>query len=145
MLERIQSLINEMKEVTDNIAHDLRSPITRIRGLAEVTLISEKNIEAYQAMAENTVEECDRLLRMINVMLEISETEAGVSTLNLSEVDVSDLIEEACDLYQPVAEDNGLHIEVNIPTQYYLSGDRGKLQRVLSNLLSECQPKFDHL
>jgi signal transduction histidine kinase len=79
MLERIQSLITEMKEVTDNIAHDLRSPITRIRGLAEVTLISEKNIEEYQAMAESTVEECDRLLRMINIMLEISETEAGAS------------------------------------------------------------------
>ena len=135
MLERIQSLIAEMKEVTDNIAHDLRSPITRIRGLAEVTLTSEKNIEDYQSMAESTVEECDRLLWMINMMLEISETEAGVSTLNLSEVNVSDLIEEACDLYQPLAEDRGIHIEVNTPTQYHLSGDKGKLQRVLSNLL----------
>jgi heavy metal sensor kinase len=135
MLERIQSLINEMKEVTDNIAHDLRSPITRIRGLAEITLIAEKSIEAYQAMAENTVEECDRLLRMINMMLEISETEAGVSTLNRIEVDVSELIEEACDLYQPLAEERGIHIEVNIPAQLHLFGDKGKLQRVLSNLL----------
>jgi heavy metal sensor kinase len=135
MLERIQSLISEMKEVTDNIAHDLRSPITRIRGLAEVTLISEKNIEEYQIMAGSTVEECDRLLSMINMMLEISETEAGVSTLNRSEVDVSELIEEACDLYQPLAEDRGIHIEVNIPIKYHLSGDKGKLQRVFSNLL----------
>jgi heavy metal sensor kinase len=135
MLERIQSLIAEMKEVTDNIAHDLRSPIARIRGLAEVTLISEKNMETYQAMAESTVEECDRLLRMINMMLEISETEAGVSTLNRSAVDVSELIEEACDLYQPLAEDRGIHIEVNMPAQFHLSGDKSKLQRVLSNLL----------
>jgi heavy metal sensor kinase len=135
MLERIQSLINEMKEVTDNIAHDLRSPITRIRGLAEVTLLSEKNIEAYQAMAESTVEECDRLLRMINVMLEISETEAGVSTLNRSVVDISELIEESCDLYQPLAEDRGIRIEVNVPVQLHLFADKGKLQRVLSNLL----------
>ncbi len=135
MLERIQSLITEMKEVTDNIAHDLRSPITRIRGLAEVTLISGKDMEEYQTMAESTVEECDRLLRMINMMLEISETEAGVSTLNRSEVDISALIEEACDLYQPLAEDRGIHIEVNIPITYHISGDKGKLQRVLSNLL----------
>ncbi len=135
MLERIQSLIAEMKEVTDNIAHDLRSPITRIRGLAEVTLISEKNIEEYQAMAESTVEECDRLLRMINMMLEISETEAGVSTLNRSEVDISQLIEEACDLYQPLAEDRGIHIKVSTAINYHISGDKGKLQRVLSNLL----------
>ena len=135
MLERIQSLIAEMKEVTDNIAHDLRSPITRIRGLAEVTLISEKNLEEYQRMAGSTVEECDRLLGMINMMLEISETEAGVATLNLSEVNVSDLIEEACDLYQPLAEEKDMHIEINIPKQYHLSGDKGKLQRALANLL----------
>jgi signal transduction histidine kinase len=135
MLERIQSLIAEMKEVTDNIAHDLRSPITRIRGLAEITLISEKDIDAYQNMAASTVEECDRLLRMINMMLEISETEAGVSTLNRSDVNVSGLIEEACDLYQPLAEDRGINIEVNVPTRCQLFGDKGKLQRVLSNLL----------
>jgi heavy metal sensor kinase len=135
MLERIQSLIAEMKEVTDNIAHDLRSPITRIRGMAEVTLLSEKNVEEYQSMAESTVEECDRLLRMINMMLEISETEAGVSTLNRSEVDISELIEEACDLYQPLAEERGIHIEANIPVQFHLSGDKAKLQCVLSNLL----------
>lgn len=135
MLERIQSLITGMKEVTDNIAHDLRSPVTRIRGLAEVTLISEKTIEEYQNMAGSTVEECDRLLRMINMMLEISETEAGISTLNLSDVDVSELIEDACDLYQPLAEDRGIHIEANNPIKYHLCGDKSKLQRVLSNLL----------
>ena len=135
MLERIQSLIAEMKEVTDNIAHDLRSPITRIRGLAEVTLISEKNLEEYQRMAGSTVEECDRLLGMINMMLEISETEAGSATLNISEVNVSDLIEEACDLYQPLAEERDIHVEVSIPKQQHLFGDKGKLQRVLANLL----------
>jgi heavy metal sensor kinase len=135
MLERIQSLIAEMKEVTDNIAHDLRSPITRIRGLAEVTLISGKGTEEYRAMAESTVEECDHLLAMINLMLEISETEAGVSTLNLSDVDLSGLIEEACDLYLPLAEDRGLRIEINAPAPCRLSGDKGKLQRVLANLL----------
>ncbi len=135
MLERIQSLIVEMKEVTDNIAHDLRSPITRIRGLAEVTLLSEKNMEEYQSMAESTVEECDRLLWMINMMLEISETEAGVSTLSLSEVSLSDLIEEACDLYLPLAEERDIQIKTSISTQYHLSGDKGKLQRVLANLL----------
>jgi signal transduction histidine kinase len=72
---------------------------------------------------------------MINMMLEISETEAGVSTLNRSEVDISELIEEACDLYQPLAEERGIHIEANIPVQFHLSGDKAKLQCVLSNLL----------
>ncbi len=135
MLDRIQSLITEMKEVTDNIAHDIKSPITRIRLLSEVTLTTEKSVDEYQMLTACTVEECDRLLGMINTMLEISETKAGVSTLSLSEVDISPLIEEGCDLFRPLAEGKGLRVEMNTPTQCLLSGDKSKLQRVLSNLL----------
>lgn len=135
MLERIQSLIVEMKEVTDNVAHDIKSPITRIRGLAEVTLTAEKSLDEYQAMAANTIEECDRLLKAINTMLEISATEAGVAALSLSEVDISTLIEEACDLFQPLAEGKGLSIEVSVPRQCFLRCDKHKIQQVLANLL----------
>lgn len=135
MLDRIQSLITEMKEVTDSIAHDIKSPITRIRLLSEVTLTTGKSVDEYQTLIACTLEECDRLLEMINTMLEISETKAGVSTLSLGEVDISQLIEEGCDLFQPLAEDKGLYVEVNMPTQCLLSGDKNRLQRVLSNLL----------
>lgn len=135
MLERIQSLITEMKEVTDNIAHDIKGPITRIRLLAEVTLTTGKSVDEYQTLTACTVEECDRLLGMINTMLEISETKAGVSTLSLSQVDISSLIEEGCDLFQPLAENKGLLVEVNTPTQCLLSGDKSRLQRAVSNLL----------
>jgi len=135
MLERIQSLITEMREVTDNIAHDIKSPITRIRGLAEVTLTAERSIDDYQTTIVSTIEECDHLSKMINTMLEISETEAGVTTLNLSEVDVSAMIEEACDFFQVLAEDKGLSIEVNVPHRCFLRCDKEKLQRVISNLL----------
>jgi heavy metal sensor kinase len=135
MVDRIQSLINQMKEITDNIAHDIRSPITRIRGLAEVTLTTERSLDEYQSMAVSTIEECDRLLKMINTMLEISETEAGVTTLDLGQVNISALIAEACDLYHPLAEEKDLYIEVNVPPQCRLYGDKGKLQRVVANLL----------
>jgi len=135
MLERIQRLITEMKEVTDNIAHDLKSPITRIRGLAEVTLTSNRSRNEYQSMAESTVEECDRLLGMINTMLEISEVEAGVATLTIIEVDISALVEEACDLFEPLADEKNLSIEIKVPPQCLLYGDKSKLQRVLANLL----------
>ncbi len=136
MLERIQSLITEMKEVTDNIAHDIKGPITRIRLLSEVTLTTGKSVDEYQTLTACTMEECDRLLGVINTMLEISETKAGVSTLSLIEVDISQLIEEGCDLFHPLAEDKGLYFEVNTPTHcLLLSGDKSKLQRVLSNLL----------
>jgi heavy metal sensor kinase len=135
MLERIQSLITEIKQVTDNIAHDLKSPVTRIRGLAEVTLTTGRSLDEYQTMAASTVEECDRLLGMINTMLEISEFEAGVATLHISQVDIATLIEEACDLFQPLAEDKGLAIKAKVPPQLLVPADRSKLQRALTNLL----------
>ena len=78
MLDRIQALVVNIKEINDNIAHDLRSPITRIRGLAEVTLTTPASQNEFEAMAASTIEECDRLLDMINTMLVISKTEAGV-------------------------------------------------------------------
>jgi heavy metal sensor kinase len=135
MLERIQSLITEMREVTDNIAHDLKSPITRMRGIAEVTLTTGRSLAEYRSMAANTIEECDSLLGMINTMLEISEFEAGVATLSITQVDISTLVEEACDLFHPLAEDKGLAIKIKVPPQCLLSGDKSKLQRVLTNLL----------
>jgi heavy metal sensor kinase len=135
MLERIQSLISEIKQVTDNIAHDLKSPVTRIRGLAEVTITTGRSLDEYQIMAASTIEECDRLLGMINTMLEISEFEAGVATLNITNVDISALIEEACDLFQPLAEDKGLVINTKVPSHCFLAGDKSKLQRVITNLL----------
>jgi heavy metal sensor kinase len=135
MLDRIQSLINEMKEVTDNVAHDIKSPVTRIRGLAEVTLNAERSLDEYQNMAVSTIEECDRLLKMVNTMLEISEDEAGVGSLSFSEVNISALVNDACDLFHPLAEDNGLYVEVNTSAQCLLQGDKSKLQRVIVNLL----------
>jgi signal transduction histidine kinase len=86
-------------------------------------------------MAASTVEECDRLLGMINTMLEISEFEAGVATLNITNVDISALVEEACDLFRPVAEDKGLVIKTKVPSQLLVSADKSKLQRVVTNLL----------
>jgi heavy metal sensor kinase len=135
MLDRIQSLLAGMKEVTDNVAHDIRSPVTRIRGLAEVTLNAEGSLDEYQSMAVSTIEECDRLLKMINTMLEISENEAGVGTLSLSEVDIPALINDACDLFHPLAEDKGLYVEAKTPAQCFLHCDKSKLQRVIANLL----------
>lgn len=135
MLDRIQSLITEMREVTDNVAHDIKSPITRIRGLAEVTLTNGRSLDDYQTGMVNTIEECDRLLKMINTMLEISEAEAGVTSLNLSEVDISMLIEEACDLFQPLAEEKGLSMGIDVPQQCFLLCDKERLQQIIANLL----------
>ena len=135
MLDRIQILLTEIKEMSDNIAHDLRSPITRIRGAAEVTLTTGKSLAEYEAMAANTIEECDRLLGMINTMLMISKTEAGVDNLTREEIDLAGLIREACELFEPTAEDKGVTLSCNVLNGSYLMGDTRMIQRMLSNLL----------
>jgi heavy metal sensor kinase len=135
MLGRIETLITEIKEMTDNIAHDLKSPITRIRGMAEVTLSTAKAIGEYETMAASTVEECDRLLDMINTMLMITKTESGVHQLEYREVDMASLVRDACELLETVAEDKGLSLACEAPESFPLVVDQRMIQRILTNLL----------
>jgi len=135
MLDRIQILLTEIKEMSDNIAHDLRSPIARIRGLAEVTLTTGKSLGEYENMAASTVEECDRLLDMINTMLFISKTEAGVEKPSRAEVDIAALVRSACELFEPIAEDKRITLDCQTPEKSFLLGDSRMLQRMLSNIL----------
>lgn len=134
MLERIQSLVNGMKEMTDNIAHDLKSPITRIRGIAETSVINGESGSNYEMMAGSVVEECDRLLAMINTMLEISEMEAKVSKLTTAEIDLAEVVRNGCDLFQPIAADKGITLKTRLPFRSIFWGGM-RLRRVVSNLL----------
>ncbi|HOL06169.1 MAG TPA: HAMP domain-containing sensor histidine kinase [Syntrophorhabdaceae bacterium] len=134
MVERIESLIKDMKETNDNIAHDLKSPITRMRGIAELTLGSEASKE-FQQMASTVIEECDRLLSIINTMLAISETEAGITSLRLEEVDIELLIRDLLDLFDPLIEDKSLSVNLHISGPKSIQADKQKIQRVLSNVL----------
>jgi heavy metal sensor kinase len=135
MLDRIQTLLTEIKEMSDNIAHDLRSPITRIRGTAEVTLTTAKSLNDYESMAASTIEECDRLLDMINTMLMISKTETGVNRLVREKIDLTRLVQGAYDLFLPLAEDKGLTLSCHTPKPSFIVGDHRMIQRMLSNLL----------
>ena len=135
MLDRIQNLLSEIKEMSDNIAHDLRSPITRIRGIAEVTLTTGKSLNEYEGMGASIIEECDRLLDMINTMLMISKTESAVDKPTHEEIDLTGLVRQACELFRPTAEDKRVSLDCAVPDQSHLIGDIRMIQRMLSNLL----------
>ena len=135
MLDRIEILVTGIKEMSDNIAHDLKSPITRIRGIAEVSLTSNSSLKEYESMAAGTIEECDRLLDMINTMLIISRTEAGVTQLDSRKLDITNLVRDACDIFQSPAEDKGLAMVCSLPENISINGDMRLIQRMVANLL----------
>ncbi len=143
MLDRIEVLLTEIKEMSDNIAHDLKSPITRIRGAAEVALSTGASATEYESMAAGAIEECDRLLGMINTMLLISMAEAGVYKLSIEQVDIAGLAARGCEMFEPVAHDKGVILSCHAPQSCLIQADRQMLQRMLANLLDNAV-KFTH-
>ena len=135
MLDRIQALVSDIHEMSDNIAHDLKSPITRIRGLAEITMAHGQSLDEYRNMAASTIEDCDRLLDMINTMLVISKTEAGVDRPNRMVMDVAAVVQDACDLFQPMAEDKKVTLNCQAEKPITIQADIRMIQRMVANLL----------
>jgi signal transduction histidine kinase len=135
MLDQIENLLKSMKEINDNIAHDLRSPLARIRGIAEMTLTDEKSISGYKDMAVSTMEECDSLIGMINTMLDITEAEAGVNGTRVEEFDFAALISDACELFRPIASEKKMELKINLPESLAYQGDKKKMQRIVTNIL----------
>jgi heavy metal sensor kinase len=135
MLDRIQNLVTGIKEMSDNIAHDLKSPITRIRGISEVTLTTGASVRDYENMAASTIEECDRLLEMINTMLVISRTEAGVNKLDAKEMDIAAAVTNAWELFEAPAEDKDLKFTCDAAGPLRVSGDQRLIQRMIANLI----------
>ena len=135
MAERVQTVLTEMRQVNDNIAHDLRSPLTRIRGLAEGAVVDGTVTGEGAEVVGSIVEECDRLMQTINTMLDISEAEAGIVGLKREEIDLTELVRQVIELFAGVAEDKG--IELIAPTHEPLIAlaDRRRLQRALANLV----------
>jgi len=135
MVERIQTLIRELKEVTDDIAHDLRTPVTRMRVAAEAALSRVGAPGNDEKVAGHMVEECDLLLDLINTMLEISQTEAGARPLAREHVDLSAMVGDACELFGPAAEDKGLTLTLAASVSLPIDGEVKRLKRAIAHVL----------
>ncbi len=135
MLDRIQTLVREIKEMSDNIAHDLKSPITRIRGIAEVNLTTRASLKDYETMTASIIEECDSLLDMVNTMLIISQTEAGIDTMETVVINLKDVIRNACDLFTPMAEEKNITLTCKSVEKLNIDGDIRMIQRMIANLI----------
>jgi heavy metal sensor kinase len=136
MQNRIHNLVQELKEVSNNIAHDLRSPVTRIRGLAETTLRGESSLEEYRELAAVIIEESDNLVRIINDMLEMAQMDSGAELLCFEPVDLAELLRDIVDFFTPIAEDNGIKICLDLSASLTLfPADKKRLQRAVANLL----------
>ncbi len=135
MASRIKHVINEMREMTDNIAHDLRSPLARIRAMSETVLTKGNNKADSSKMAAATLKECDRLLHLINTTLDMAEFDAGVTNVQKEPIPLDRLIADLVELFEPLAEAKHVTFKVILAQNCQMVGDKHNLQRMIANLL----------
>ena len=135
MLGKIAELNEGLKQVSDNIAHDLKTPLTRLRNRAEAALSTKQTTTEYKSALEDMIAQSDQLIRTFNAILMISRLEAGYSSERVEEVNLTAMAQDVAELYEPVAEDAGAKLNFSGSEQFNVQGNRELLSQTLSNIL----------